>query len=590
MNKRAFGLAFICAFSICNLTACEAKAGFNGKTKEDYDLSNNIELSEYAGHEIIHDGVHFNIVIRRGENNHSYSRLKISSDNPNIKKYDIVEAYLVDLQGEIKNVVIASPISFKFEYTGQEVFYDFDHIYCHSWSSFDSNYDELRIIGENINFTYHLWDDLRDYGNGKKVEDYNCRNNELIDGYCYEKFQTELNTHNIEVEAEVKNINNVEFSDFLQFNINVSTDEDVDLVQIYASDANNENKRVILDKPFTITKIDKPEKNVRTIGHDVFGIEDLSNEYYNLCNQNVRFHIVTNCFTLILQTYNHIVNGKTKDDYDLSNLEEYKTYGNNNSIKNGGHVGIIEDKNTEQQFLEIYTFCDAESNMVRVTFINLERAIKLNSLDIVEAYFSDEDGKSVKSCLDAPITLHRYFDASFYFNVDVGNEFEQYYALCKNNIVLHIVTDIFIIQIKLMNRRYWDVTQYGDFIDEPITSYSELKELPEVNAQDRFEFSEDEFIVLTENTLMGLPYSYTFSYYQKDYSWLSYPTVDIFDIYFTDENGNNKMQCLDKVYRSSSYHGTLFNLLAPEYSYYLNNNKKVVLHLFTTWGNVAFHL
>ena len=50
------------------------------------------------------------------------------------------------------------------------------------------------------------------------------------------------------------------------------------------------------------------------------------------------------------------------------------------------------------------------------------------------------------------------------------------------------------------------------------------------------------------------------------------------------------MQCLDKVYRSSSYHDTLFNLLAPEYSYYLNNNKKVVLHLFTTWGNVAFHL
>ena len=37
MNKRAFGLAFICAFSICSLTACEAKAGYNGKIKEDYE-------------------------------------------------------------------------------------------------------------------------------------------------------------------------------------------------------------------------------------------------------------------------------------------------------------------------------------------------------------------------------------------------------------------------------------------------------------------------------------------------------------------------------------------------------------------------
>ena len=90
---------------------------------------------------------------------------------------------------------------------------------------------------------------------------------------------------------------------------------------------------------------------------------------------------------------------------------------------------------------------------------------------------------------------------------------------------------------------------------------------------------------------MGLPYSYDLSYYEDNHPWSgNYPIVEIFDAYFTDEKGNNKLQCIDKVYRSSSETSSILRFIAPEYSYYLDNNKKVVLHIFSTWGNIAFHL
>ena len=61
MNKKALGLALISAFSICTFTACKEKAQENGKIKEDYDLSNNIELSAYVNKEIVYDEVSFKL-------------------------------------------------------------------------------------------------------------------------------------------------------------------------------------------------------------------------------------------------------------------------------------------------------------------------------------------------------------------------------------------------------------------------------------------------------------------------------------------------------------------------------------------------
>lgn len=598
MNKKALGLALISAFSICTFTACKEKAQENGKIKEDYDLSNNIELSAYVNKEIVYDDVSFKLA-KKDEEDNFYSMLEITSNNPNIKSYDIIEAYTIDLRGKDKHNIITAPVTFDFKSIGKTVYCDLGRIPYSSWDydyfdHFDDYYDEFRIIGENINFTYHLWEDFRDHGNGKTIEDYDCSNNEIADGYANERCVVELNSKEMDVGVEIKHVDKVGFSDFLDFDLYLTSDKDVDLVQIYATDSNNENKRIILDKPCTFLDITwDVEEGCAYFGLLELGIEDLPDDYYDLCNQHVRYHIVTDCYTLIVQTYNHFVNGKSKSDYDLSNLDEYETSGNNKSYKESGssYSALIKDNENGEYYLRVYTFCDAEDGLIRVRFTDWSDADKIDSIDIVDAYFSDSDGGNIKNCLDAPITLYKYFDSNYYFFINVSDYFEQYYAQCKNNVVLHLFTDLFIVHVELVYRNYKEVRQSGEFIDTPISYYSEYKDVPEVDISYKFEFRKKEYLKLEKHTVMGLPYSYDLSYYEDNHPWSgNYPIVEIFDAYFTDEKGNNKLQCIDKVYRSSSETSSILRFIAPEYSYYLDNNKKVVLHIFSTWGNIAFHL
>lgn len=597
MNKKALGITFFSLLSLCTITGCKEKAKENGKTKNDYDLTNNIELSTYVDKEIVHDNISFKLT-KKEEEDHFYSTLEITSNNPDIKSYDIVEAYTIDLNGKNKHNVITAPITFNFSSTGKTVYYDLGRIPYFSWDSksrfhFDDYYDEFRIIGENINFTYHLWEDFRDHGNGKTIEDYDCSNNEIVDGYANEMCVVELNSKKMDVGVEIKHLDKLGFSDFLDFDLYLTSDKNVDLVQIYATDSNNENKRILLDKPCAFLNITwDVEKGSNYFGFLELGIEDLPDDYYELCNQHVRYHIVTDCYTLIVQTYNHFVNGKSKSDYDLSNLDEYETSGNNKSYKESGPSDsvLIKDKETDEYYLRVYTFCDAEDGLIRVRFTDWSDDVIKDSLDIVDAYFSDSDGGNIKNCLDAPITLYKYFDSNSYFNVDVSDYFEEYYALCKNNVVLHIVTDNFIVHITLINERYKDQKLYGEYIDEPIESYSEFKDVEEAETYYLFNIKEDDYIKLDRYSLMGLPYSYELTYYSKNHQYATYPKVDIFDAYFTDKNGNNKLQLIDKVFRTSGKGSRIFYFFAPEYSYYINNNKEIVLHLFTTWGNVAFNL
>ena len=114
MNKKALGLALISAFSICTFTACKEKAQENGKIKEDYDLSNNIELSAYVNKEIVYDDVSFKLA-KKDEEDNFYSMLEITSNNPNIKSYDIIEAYTIDLRGKDKHNIITAPVTFDFK-------------------------------------------------------------------------------------------------------------------------------------------------------------------------------------------------------------------------------------------------------------------------------------------------------------------------------------------------------------------------------------------------------------------------------------------------------------------------------------------
>ena len=376
MKKRTFIVGIVCLSGLVTASVLSIgcingwfknKAKVNGKEKTDYDTTNNLELSTYVGKEIVHDDVSFKVT-KKDEKDKYYTTLEITSNNPDIKSYDIIEAYTIDLRNQDRNDIITAPITFDISKTGKTAYYDIGEIYSHSqdtnleWNFFSDYFNEFRIIGENINFTYHLWEDINDYGNGKNVDDYDCSNNDVVDGYVNVKFFEEVESHptdyKMDVGAIVKHVDNLDFSDWIFFDLYVAAKEDVDLVQIYATDADNENKRIMFNKPHALLTLKEPvEKGTLRIGLLQFGIEDLSDDYYNLCNQNVRYHIVTNRYTLILQTYNQLTNGKSKNDYDLSILDEYKTSADVTSFRYGGRTGVlVQDSLHNEDYLLVSAF------------------------------------------------------------------------------------------------------------------------------------------------------------------------------------------------------------------------------------------
>lgn len=598
MNKKAFGIAIASLFSLITITGCDVEAKANGKNKSDYDLTNNIELSAYYDHEIVYDDVTYKVVKEDDDDEINY-RFVISSNNPNIKTYDIVEVYTIRVDGEWRKDIVTSPVTFEIDSTSKKAYIDLGCFYVDEWYQFDKYNKELRIIGESINFTYHLWGDYHDHANGKKIDDYDLSNNIVREGNYKEKIYEKFYSLSMNVGVEISRINQIDISKYLVFDIAFFADEDNDVVQIYATDANNENKKILFDDPFTIGHvIEMPELHLtmNSFGYATICLDDLPEDYYALCNQNVRFHIVTNRFTFILQTYDYIINGKTKDDYDLTNLIE--SDGCASYEPKYGDVCLMfasEDKNIRNYYFMVHTYCDSEINKICVTFQNYWSENKVvESLDVIEAYLSDMEGNNIKYCLTTPVTLYKYNNEEFRLKLEIDDSFEEYYALCKNNMKLHVVTNLGIIHIDLVDSHLDDEKLYGEFIDAPFDSYSDDKNSPVRDVSDFFLLNEEDKIAikLEQNSIFGLPYAYEIKY--KDYgsSTKDYPIVDIFDMYFTDESGNNKIQCIDKVYRYriSSKETILFKVFAPEYSYYLNCNKKVLLHVYSTLGNFVFHL
>ena len=452
MNKKTFGVAAISLFSLITITGCNDEAKPNGKDKSDYNLTNNVELSAYYGHEIVHDNVSFNIVKDDETENYNFV---ISSNNSDIKTYDIVEIYetRVDNKQNLNNHInlINSPVTFEVGSPKKTAYLNLGKIYVRKWNCFSDDCQELRIIGESVNITYHLWEDYGDASNGKTVDDYDYTNNEIENAYYTDAIICKLGSDQELMGVGMERFVGTDFSRYLSFQFEYEFNKDVDVIQICATDSNKENKRVLLDKPFTIdhntgwSRLDLRKENYANI---YIGVKDLPDDYYNLCNQNVSFYVVTNYHTFIFQTYSYVVNGKTKSDYVLKNLTE--SYGETSVEPEGGSFASFYayENSTYVKYFGVHSYCNIRTNEIDVSFHKFSDCRELDSFDVVEAYFSDGVGNNVEYIITTPITMLKFSSKQvFYLNIPMVQNFKEYCALCKDNVKLHIVTNLGIIHI-----------------------------------------------------------------------------------------------------------------------------------------------
>ncbi|MBO7615420.1 MAG: hypothetical protein J6T15_07005 [Bacilli bacterium] len=595
MNKKSICLAIANLLCLGGITSCScsenSRVKENGKKKRDYDTSFNAELAAYLGQEITYNGVHFGL--EQYPEKENYFKLKVFSTNDKIKSYDVVEAYTCDLNGKLWSDYIVSPITFSLK-TNEVAYYDLGFIYIDEFYRGDDEDDysdakELRIIGQNVNITFHMWKNDALTGNGKTVDDYICTKNIVKNAHLSERLKFNvMNDGEITFEAfhvDKPYLNNtfcIQGVSWKKYN--------VDIVEVYATDINDENRVDLIDKPSTMN-FDKSIPNV------VFCLNDIPLEFRNLYIGYVRYHIVTNYFTAIFQNYDFLINGKTVDDYDLSSLQEIDFYCTNYKSYKDGHYAFIILGDYDDKYPYVYGYIDDKKRIMGFKFEGVNRA-NVDSIDIIKTYFSDKNGDNIEEYVSIPLTLHQYYDGNdggmrdCQFRVPIDDRFKEYYALCKNEPYFTLVTNLGIIKMSLVEDQIKEnIYQPGDFIDVSANELSTYKEMTPVTAYYGIAtFENGRKISIQQEGIFGLPYKYSLTFINRES--FSNSSLTIFDAYFTDGNGKNKVQVFDKAYRIvfGNSGSRIVDFLAPEYSYFLNANENVVLHLVTNWGTAEFPL
>ncbi len=436
MNKKSICVAIASLLCLGGITACsEIEAKENGKKTRDYDTTNNVELAAYLGQEITYNGIHFNIEEYPEENNW---RLEVYSTNEEIKSYDVIEIYDCDLNGKLWSDYIMSPVTFQLK-SNKVAYYDLGHIHIGLFGFYRSEkdsysfIDELRIIGENANLTFHLWRNGALISNGKTVNNYRCENNQVKSAPLDGCLKTTVKDSQFTLEAFY--LNKPYIKNTLCIQGFMAGKYTVDIVEVYATDANDENRVNLMDKPSTMDF----EKNSLYVA---FLLNDVSKDYYELCNGNIRYHVVTNYFTGIFQNYDYLINGKTKSDYDLSDLLDFYGKGNTESI-NSVVADNMFDISKDNRFSTCYLFGfvvrDEVEGKIYASFNNgWTNCISIDSFDIIEVYFTNDENNEIKYVLTTPITMHKYSNSEFRFVFDIDTKADDYYAFSK----LHFVTNL----------------------------------------------------------------------------------------------------------------------------------------------------
>ena len=147
--KRKFKIALL--MSTLLLAGCFNEAKQNGKSASDYDLSNNSDSVCYLRESVDCGDVSIQCYVTGAlmSGHKDMFQVEVKKKNNSVKKYDIVEVYYTDLEGNNSVRLLDNPMSCEFKKSSE---------YCSIREKFDDkavdlSKTEFHVITENKNIT-----------------------------------------------------------------------------------------------------------------------------------------------------------------------------------------------------------------------------------------------------------------------------------------------------------------------------------------------------------------------------------------------------------------------------------------------------
>lgn len=381
----------------------------NGKHKSDYDLSQNIEVCEYIEEEAQVGDV--SLSVSRFEGGHwgaPVFSITVRSPSNNVDFYDIVDVYCCDLDGYQIHNLLYNPITIPLVDNTYRYTYVFDEKIEWIYDIYDKF--EIRVITENANITFHSWQNYNNINySGLNVDDYDTSSNIDFDKYLFSEEKSDEDLFDINYQ----HISGIYIGDLYCFeflNVNCLCD----IVEIYLTDENNNNKVTLCDTPFRVEN--------HTIG--LIELTGPGKDYFDSIDNRYKIHIVTSeGANMVYRSYSYMESNKNVEDYNLVNNKEYSAYFTD-SIADVGFEASLKEVGKDNTFT-----------------LNIFNKSFDYSYDIVEMYFYNPlTGNKIFNIINKPITLISETKNTFSYISETLDNFDSIYDICSGTSDLVIIT------------------------------------------------------------------------------------------------------------------------------------------------------
>ena len=408
---------FLCSFSLCNCTSSvfNRTPETSGKAKEEYDVSKNVEYDAFLNEELEYKDVIFSChryyQYIHLEGAWSKGKLQFVVDfKESGMPFDLVDIYYADLKGEQKITMLSAPLSCKsgkytLEYDLGETFAD--NANDHPNVNIDGDL-EFRVITSNgANMTFHLWSDATKLqSNGKSLTDYNITENKTykcpIEGSKY--FITYITKKS-----------GLWLKDRMIFNMSIRYNKEIDsidLLEVYFTDASNNDKVVTHSKPASAIKRGSSYSGALVI-------DDVPSEYYS-SHDKVVIHFITDKCNIEVCNWEKEELNDVIDRYDTSGKQEFTRKDNE----------------------------DFECDGLRISYTHWGQAINLRisgsyraDYKILSVNLTDSSNGNRKELLEKPMAV-LLNPTSVNLRVNILFDFYEYfYSTCNESVLLHILTE-----------------------------------------------------------------------------------------------------------------------------------------------------
>ena len=360
----------------------------NGKSASDYDLSNNSDSVCYLKESVDCGDVSIQCYINGAlmSTHKDMFQVEVKKKNNSVKKYDIVEVYYSDLEGNNSVKLLDNPVSCDFKKSSE---------YCSIKEKFDDkavdlSKTEFHVITENKNITVHGWEPVYYYEETNiylKVDE-SKNTNEFPNSLASAKFKSKSQFN---MDAEI--IQGKWCGDFLRLNVNTNGYGDMSISNIYLTDYKYEKTFNVLDKP------------IKTVNNRIYYEVPIKERDLNIdLSQKYRIHVVTDAgVNAIFRNWDftYETSNKSKESYGISSNEtfigkysETINYNDNKSIKIG-----------------------RDNDCLTMKFSGM----KGEKYDVVTLAYTDENNEIVTSFLANPISLLLGYDEIFVLEIKDSN-------------------------------------------------------------------------------------------------------------------------------------------------------------------------